>query len=188
MKDSPISVLKHAVVILLCLVLISTSWHGEDQLFGALIRYTRWSAWGLMILVVGLIELTGYKKSKSYRAFSATGILLATGLLMIGIERWTESQWRSKPIIMGAGQFQDFNGSSLSLYSDGSYRYCDIVFDELCCTGQFTMKGDTVLLTNGSDCKQGGLVIVRCSADTTRRCLHWLESNLPEMWLHKDNR
>lgn len=181
------SVLKHFLAVLLALGIIALCVRASDALFIALL-----APWLLVIPVVILVvvmrmDIEDHHATGGYRAFSGTGVILAgalCGAALIAVLRTNGNI----PVVIRAGQFQDFNGSSLALRVDGTYRFCDIVFDESCCTGRYEMKGDTIVLRSRGGCREGVLIVTTCGADPSRTCLCWTTHLLPEMWVHEDHR
>lgn len=181
------SVLKHVLAVMIALGIISLSVHASDALFIALL-----APWVLILLFILLVivvkmDMNDHRAAGSIRAFSGSAVVL--GGIICGTAILVSARSDANiPILIRAGQFQDFNGSSLELRTDGTYRYCDIVFNESCCKGRYALKGDTISLSSKNGCREGILVIGACDAEPSRTCLRWTNDQLPEMWMQEDHR
>lgn len=181
------SVLKHTLAVVLALVVIAGSFDAKKLWF----TFTL-APWLLLFpLIVAIVvfnmDRNDHQATGAWLSFSGSLTILASVIISALFLNY-QHQREHAPFILKAGQYQDFNGSSLVLYQDGTYRYCDLVFFDECCHGEFTLRGDTIRVTARDGCRDGVLVIKECSVDQEQKCLGWLHENLPEMWLREDRR
>jgi hypothetical protein len=181
------SVLKHTLATILALVIIAASFNAQKLLFALTL-----APWLIVfplvaVIVVFNMDRNDFRTSRKLLSFSGS-LTICVAILVAVLFLFYQKHRENAPFILKAGQYQDFNGSSLVLYQDGTYRYCDLVFFDECCHGKFTMRGDTIRLTASGGCRDGVLVIEECSVDHEQKCLGWLNENLPEMRLREDRR
>lgn len=188
MNPGTIRLLKVMIAAVLCIAALKNAWDHRDNSgpFEGLSHILRF---GLVALVLVLSFWSDRREMRPHGRYLLTSIGMGTLLGLIGLRAWTA--WNtSSPTLIRAGQFVDFNGSSLDLKVDGRYRYCDIVFGETCCWGEYTIVGDRIHLVSDDGCKQGDLLFRTCTRDSVRQCLHWEkdDTDLYDMWVHEDRR
>ncbi len=183
--------LKWALVLGLCAVILTGAVKGLSSK-GPLEGFTVWLTAGIL---VGMLVLTFFADRRDARLLPSRSAYLTSGVAAFalmsfaGIHAWTVYR-DGMPCLIKAGQFQDFNGTSLKLLLNGNYRYCDVGLGETCCSGTWRVGGDTILLAGDDGCVQGTMLIRPCSADTSRTCVCWVSEHAsgPEMWILEDNR
>jgi hypothetical protein len=179
------------LVIGVCAVALVGEWKGLSSK-GPFDGVLTWLKAGALVVVLVLTYVADRRDARAFpsRWPYATFMLAGAALISFaGIRAWG-NHLDSLPCSIRAGQFQDFNGTSLDLLLNGDYRYCDVGIGETCCSGTWRMSGDTILLASGEGCRQGTLVIRECSADASRKCLCWLHEQhmSTEMWILDDSR
>ncbi|MBX2977990.1 MAG: hypothetical protein KF905_01740 [Flavobacteriales bacterium] len=136
----------------------------------------------VLVISVFVMDRNDFLRSGSWRSFGGSAIILFALLIAAGAVLW---QWQptSAGLVLEAGQFEDFNGSSLELWDDGTYRYCDLGIGERCCNGRYVLHGNDLLLESKGNCRAGRLIVSPCTGDSTQRCLHWQDeaAHLPEL-------
>ncbi len=60
-----------------------------------------------------------------------------------------QQNWYS-PVILDAGWYMDFNGQSLKLRQNGTFRFCDICMGEICFQGHYSIMKDVIILDSAS--------------------------------------
>ncbi len=183
--------LKWALVIGLCAVIIAGELKGQSSK-GPFEGLTALLTAGVLVCIVVLAFIADRRDARLFPArwaYASSLFAAASLLLFAGIRAWAAHR-DGLPRFIRAGQFQDFSGTSLDLLANGDYEYCDVGLGETCCSGTWRMTGDTIQLTGEGACTQGTMVIRTCRADTTRKCLCWIDGHRtdPEMWLLEDNR
>lgn len=181
------SVLKHTLAVVLGLMVIAASFDAKKLRFAFALAPWLFLFPLTIAIVVFKMEENDHKATGEWLSFSGSLTILASVIITTLFLHY-QKQREIAPFIMKAGQYQDFNGSSLVLYQDGTYRYCDLVFFDECCPGKYTMRGDTIRLTARSGCRDGTLVIRDRSVDHEQQCLAWLRENLPEIRVREDRR
>lgn len=181
------SVLKHTLAVVLALAILAASFDAKKLWFAFALAPWVFLFPLIVAIVVFNMDRNDHKATGGWLSFSGSLIILAS-VIIAAIFLNYQHQRENAPFILKAGQYQDFNRSSLVLYQDGTYRYYDLVFFDECCHGKFTLRGDTIRLTARGGCQDGVLAIKECSADQEQKCLDWLHENLPEMRLREDRR
>lgn len=183
--------LKYALVFAVCAVILHSAWTERD-LHGAWPEVIT-TLQAVALIVIALLAFwadRGDARHFPMRLPYLTSILAAVSLLAFGGIKAVAALKDATPAVVKAGQFEDFNGTSLDLKTDGRYRFCDVVFGERCCWGTYVLRGDTVVLSSTDDCKQGTLVFGHCAADGTKTCLRWVKpaNGEAELRVHEDHR
>lgn len=183
--------LKWAVVIGLCAVILAGELKGLSSK-GPFEGFTVWLAAGILVCILVLTVIADRRDARQFTSRSSYAMSAVAALALMsfaGIRAWTVYR-DGLPFLIKAGQFQDFNGTSLNLLLNGDYKYCDIGLGETCCSGTWRVSGDTILLAGEGACAQGTMIIRACSADTSRKCLCWIDElqKETEMWVLEDNR
>lgn len=142
----------------------------------------------VLVITVFLMDRNDFRRSGSWRSFGGSAIILFALLVASGALLW-QQQPTSTGLVLEAGQFVDFNGCSLELRDDGTYRYCDLGIGERCCSGRYVLHGHDLLLESKGNCRAGRLVVSPCTWDSTQRCLRWQggSAHLPELRIHTLN-
>lgn len=166
--------LKYAFVVGVAVIILAGTWRtrNEHLAFATFFDVLRI----VVLLVIALLAFWADRQDARRASvpwpYSASVMAGAAVLVFAAIKGHTA--WNdSRPDLVRAGQFQDFNGSSLELKTDGHYRYCDIVLGETCCWGTYTLHNDTVELVSSEGCRSGTLVFMDHSVNGPGPWLRW---------------
>jgi hypothetical protein len=62
------------------------------------------------------------------------------------------------PVILDSGWFSDFNGQSLQLREDSTFRFCDLCLGETCFEGKYSIDDSVIVLDSAHECSRNLLM------------------------------